>query len=197
MEKRHKRRVTKKEQTNKSSIHSHAQSSRRHLKSITHRHAINPFTIKTQSWYQLKKRAQQRLRTISDGRIRLVTDPCFPQMYYGHHIRHWLQDTKTEHIFKASIREVVQIGVNKINPFTNYPIDMDHYGSIGAIQEHVHGLSMGNLEFLPDNKLGEVSDLYEIACLIHHCRLKMTFSEFLSDPSGACCFCQFKQGESP
>jgi hypothetical protein len=103
----------------------------------------------------------------------------------------------TEHIFKASLRETALIGADKINPFINGPIDMDHYGSLGAIQEHVHGLSMGNIEFLSDNELGEVSDLYEMACLVHSCRLKISFAEFLSNPLSVCNFCEFEKGRHP
>lgn len=193
MEKRHKRSVTIKGQTNKSSIHSHAQRSRRHLKSIPHQHTINPYTSNTQSSYLLRKRAQQRLRAISNGNIRLVTDQRFPQLYSGHHARHYLVDIETEHIFKASLREVALTGADRINPFTNYPIDLDHYGSLGAIQEHVHGLTFGNIEFTEDNELGEVGDLYEFMCGIHRYRFKTPFSAFLADPMGACATCQFSK----
>ena len=193
MKKRHQRSVTILGQATKSSIHSHAQRSRRILKSIPHQTPINPFTSNSQNWYQMKKRAQQRLRALSNGKIRLVTDPSFPQMYYGHHIRHYLLDMETEHIFKASLREVAFAGAEKINPFINSPLDMDHYGSLGAIQEHVYGLSMGNMDFLPDNELSGVDDLYGFSCAIHPHRVAIPFSDFLSDPLAGCGLCQFEK----
>ena len=186
MKKRHQRTVTIKGKTNKSSMYSHAKHSRRLLNINQHVYQERPA-----NWFQMKKRAKQRLRAMSNGKILLVNDPRFSQMYHGHHIRHWMQDTTTEHIFKASVREVALLGANKINPFTNYPIDLNHYGSLGAIQEHVHGLSLGNIEFLIDNELGGVSDMYEMACPVHQCRLKITFSEFLDAPLDVCPFCNF------
>ena len=191
MKKRSERNVTRNSQKKKSSMHSHAHKSRCLMQTHPAIQNCHPLQSNSTHWYHQKKRAKQRLKSISNGKIRLVTDPRYPQMYYGHHIRHYLVDMETEHIFKASLREVALTGADRINPFTNSPIDLDHYGSLGAIQEHVHGLSMGNIEFLPDNELGEVTDLYEIACLIHHCRLNITFAEFLSDPLGACSFCKF------
>lgn len=156
-------------------------------------HNCHPFQNNSTHWYQLKKRAKQRLRAISNGKIRLVTDPSYPQMYYGHHIRHWLQDVSTEHTFLASLREVALIGADKINPFINFPIDMDHFGSLGAVQEHVYGLSMGNMSFLTDNELNGVDDLYGFSCALHPHRIEMPFSDFLSDPLAGCGLCQFER----
>ena len=113
-------------------------------------------------------------------------------MYHGHHIRHWLQDTSTEHTFRASLREVALVGADKINPFTNAPIDMDHFGSIGAIVEHVHGLSFGNIYFMDNNVLSGVDDIYTFSCSIHI--FETSFSKFLSDPMGACDLCEFERG---
>jgi hypothetical protein len=186
MKNRHKRSVTIKGQTNKSAMHSHAQRSRRALKSVSHQETFNPFTSNTQNWYQLKKRAQQRINTLYPG-ARIISN-----MYHGHHVRHLIQGP-CEHIYRTSLREIARFREQSC-PFCFYPIDMDHYGSVSAIQEHVHCLSLGNIEFLHDNELGAVTDLYEMACLIHRCRLNITFSEFLSDPLGACSFCGFEKG---
>lgn len=193
MKKHQKQSIKRKYQKSKSSIHSHASRSRRLVQTQATIHNCHPFQNNSRHWYLLKKRSKQRLRVLSNGRIRLVSDPCFPQMYHGHHIRHWLQDTKTEHIFKASLREVALFGADKINPFINCPIDMDHYGNVRAIQEHVHGLSFGNIEFMSNNELGGVDDFYEFGCNIHHHILKTPFSNFLSDPMRVCDLCEFNR----
>lgn len=188
MKKRHQRSVTIKGQTNKSSMYSHAKKSRCLLNINQHVYQERPA-----NWFQMKKRAKQRLRTISNGRIMLVTDPRYPQMYYGHHKRHWLLDSETGHTFRASVREVAILGAMKINPFTNKPIDLEHYGTLEAIQTHVHCLSFGNIEFKSDNELRGVDDYYQMACLIHQCRFDIKFSDFLADPTGACMYCNFSK----
>lgn len=185
MKKRQQRSDTIKGQTTKSSLHSHNQKSRRTLKSIPHQHTNNQFTSNTQSWYQLKKRAQQRINTLCRG-ARIVSN-----MYHGHHIRHHVQGP-CEHIYKASLREIAQLG-EKSCPFCFYPLDMDHYGSKAAIQQHVHCLSFGNIEFLENNELDGVGDMYNMVCQLHPGHIFQTpFSEFLSDPTSGCGICLFE-----
>ncbi|MDG5469959.1 hypothetical protein P9J64_16695 [Deltaproteobacteria bacterium IMCC39524] len=193
MKKRQQRSVTIKGQRSKSSLHSHAMKSRQLIQRHQANHTCHPFQSNPTNWYQLKKRAKQRLRALSNGKIQLVTDIRFSQMYYGHHIRHWLQDSKTEHIFRASLKEVALIGAEGINPFINQPIDMDHYGSVGAIQEHVLGMSSGLVEFSADNELRGIDDEYSFSCSIHQHYFIMTFSQFLSGPSDGCGICQFNR----
>lgn len=187
MKNRHQRTVMIKGQTNKSSMHSHAQRSKRHLKSAPHLHSINPFTSNNPSWYQLKRRAQQRINTLYPG-ARIISN-----MYHGHHMRHLIQGP-CEHIHKVSLREIAQLG-EKSCPFCFDPVDMDHYGSREAIQEHVHCLSLGNVEFLGSNELKGVNDMYDMVCQIHRGHIFQTpFSEFLSDPTAGCGICLFEKG---
>lgn len=186
MKKRHQRSVTILGQTTKSSMHSHAKRSRRALKSISDQHTMNPFTSNTQNWYQLKKRAQQRLNFICRG-TRIISG-----MYHGHHIRHNIQGP-CEHTYRASLREIARLG-EKSCPFCFYPLDMDHYGSVAAIQQHVHCLSLGNIEFLENNELGGVGDMYNMVCQLHPGHISQTpFSKFLSNPTGGCGLCMFER----
>jgi len=187
MKKRRQRSVTIKGQSNKSSIYSHAQRSRRALKSVSNQETINPFTSNSQSWYQNKRRAQQRINTLYPGaRI-------FSNMYHGHHMRHLIQGP-CEHIHKASLSEIAQLG-EKSCPFCFTPLDMDHYGCREAIREHVHCLSLGNIEFLESNELKGVNELYDMVCQIHRGHIFQTpFSEFLSDPTAGCGICLFEKG---
>ncbi len=191
MKKRYARSATIKEQTSKSSMHNHASRSRRLIQNQSTNHNCNPFQNNPTNHYQLMKRTRQRLRAIGGEEIRLVTDMRFSQNYFSRNARLWLQDAKTEHIYRASIREIALLGKDKINPFDNFPIDMDQYGSVGAVMEHVHGLSFGNIEFTENNELGEVDDLYEFLCNIHRYRFMTPFSKFLADPMSACATCQF------
>ena len=187
MKKRHQRSVEIKGQTRKSSIYSHAQRSRRALKSIPHQHTINPFTSNTQNWYQLKKRAQQRINSVYPG-ARIISN-----MYHGHHVRHLIQGP-CEHIHRTSLREIAGLGEQSC-PFCFYPLDMDHYGSKEAIMEHVHCLSLGNIEFVESNELKGVTDMYDMVCQIHRGHVfQTTFSEFLSDPTSGCGLCLFEKG---
>ena len=189
MIKRHQRSVTILGQTTKSSMHSHAERSRRALKSISDQHTMNPFTSNTQNWYQLKKRAQQRMNSLYPG-ARIISS-----MYHGHHVRHLIQGP-CEHIYRASLKEIAQLREQSC-PFCFYPLDMDHYGSREAIQEHVHCLSFGNIEFLLSNELKGVNDMYGMVCQLHPSHIVQTsFSKFLSDPTSGCGICMFENGQA-
>jgi len=142
-------------------------------------------------WYQARKRATQRLRSLSGGRLTLVEDG-----YRGHQSRHWLQDSECEHVFRASLKEVFTIGPDKICPFCNIPEDVSRCGTVAAVQQNVESLSYSNINFIFENELRGPDDLYEFACLVHGVRFKGTYRKFLQDPVNFCNFCAFDNGKT-
>ena len=108
---------------------------------------LHPATHKNNSgniegWYQARKQAQIRLRNMSADNL------VFHESgYRGDHERHWIQDVRCEHVFRASLKEVFLIGADKICPFCQIPNDMARCGSVEAVQQMVESLSYGNIEF--------------------------------------------------
>lgn len=136
------------------------------------------------NWYYQRKRASQRLKSLSGGALNLVEDG-----YKGDMRRHWIKSMSCDHVFKASLKEIVIVGPEKICPFCNGTSEMRRFGSIEAIQEHVHSLSHGNIAFMPENNLGTSDDDYKFACNIHHFIFEGSFEWFLRDPECACHIC--------
>ena len=149
-------------------------------------HQNNPSNI--QGWYQFRKRAQQRLRSLSNGNLHIHENG-----YRGDYQRHWIQSSQCEHVFRAGLKEVFTIGADKICPFCNVPNDMRRCGSIAAVQQMVECLSYGNIEFISENELRGPDDLYEFACLIHQFRFKGTYRNFIRSPENFCHICEFNK----
>lgn len=191
MKKRLERSAIAMSHSNKTKTYNLAQGSRRLLKLLVDKHS-QPHLWSPEKGHHQKKRAEKRLRSLSKGHIHLVSDIHFGQLYYGDHIRHWMRDSRCEHIFKATMREVATVGANNICPFCYAPIEMNHYGSSEAVAEHVYNLSYGNIQFLADNILGSVEEAYQMFCLIHNFRFEIQFEKFLADPSDACPICLLK-----
>jgi hypothetical protein len=150
-------------------------------------HHVN--TGNLQGWYQFRKRANQRLRNISAGNLVIIENG-----YRGDHERHWFRDQRCEHVFKASLKEVVVIGANCICPFCHETTDMDRYGSIEAIREHVHCISLGQIEFSADNVLAASTDRYKFICTVHRIILENTFDQFIEHEGEVCSICDFERG---
>jgi hypothetical protein len=142
---------------------------------------------KQTGWYQQRKRAQQRLRNMSNGSLVIHENG-----YRGDHVRHWLQNQNCEHVFKASLKEVVIFGATRICPFCNGSKDMERYGSVEAIQEHVYRLSMETVEFLPDNVLSSSGEDYKFRCVFHTI-FETTFDDFLEKNGDPCPICDFER----
>ncbi len=141
-----------------------------------------------QGWYAYRKKANIRLRNLSKSQVVIHEGG-----YRGDHMRHWLQDLRCEHLFRASLKEVVIVGADKICPFCHGTKDMDRYGTIGAVQEHVYGLSNGNIGFLPDNILSSSSEHYWFNCSIHKIRFECSFDRFLDQEADVCPFCDHEK----
>lgn len=135
-------------------------------------------------WYHQRRRASQRLRSLSRGTITFYEDG-----FRGDMQRHWMKNEVCEHVFKASLKEIYSIGHEKICPFCTVTSDLRRFGSIGAVQEHVYRLSHGNIEFMPENVLGSSSDDYLFSCNIHHFIFEKSFHGFLEAPTRACHIC--------
>ena len=142
------------------------------------------------SWYQKRKRASQRLRALSPGRIVLIEDG-----YRGDHRRHWLRNSLCEHIFRASLKEVSVVDAEAICPFCHFPDDLGRFGKLEALQEHVYRRSHGNIAFTEDNTLGSSYDLNEFACLIQGFRFNASYREFDRNPERFCYLCNQKEKE--
>lgn len=135
-------------------------------------------------WYQLRKRAQQRLRNLSDGNIIIIENG-----YRGDHMRHWMQDLQCEHVFKSSLKEVVIVGAKCICPFCHGASDMQRYGSVQAVQEHVNNITLGQAEFLADNILSSAKTQYRFFCCMHRFEFEAPFDRFLAQNGTACPIC--------
>ena len=155
-------------------------------------HHLPPYHVNTgnlQGWYAFRKRANQRLSNLSAGNLVIIEGG-----YRGDHERHWLKDQRCEHVFKASLKEVVVIGANCICPFCHGTTDMKRYGSVEAIQEHVHCITLGQIEFASDNVLAESSDIYKFICTIHSIILETSFDQFIGHKGEICSICDFERG---
>jgi hypothetical protein len=150
-------------------------------------HHVN--TGNLQGWFAFRKRANQRIRNLSAGNLVIVENG-----YRGDHERHWLRDLRCEHVFKAGLKEVVVIGANNICPFCHGTTDMERYGSVEAIQEHVHCISLGQIEFSANNSLTSSSATYTFYCTNHRIVLEASFDEFLEQCGDICSICDFERG---
>lgn len=150
-------------------------------------HHVN--TGNLQGWYQFRKRANQRIRNLSAGNLVIMEGG-----YRGDHERHWLRDQRCEHLFKASLKEVVVIGANHICPFCHGTTDMERYGAVEAVQEHVHCISLGQIEFSADNVLAASTDRYKFICTVHKIILETSFDQFLEHKGELCSICDFEKG---
>jgi hypothetical protein len=151
-------------------------------------HKNNSGNIK--GWYQARRQAQIRLRNMSAGNLVIHESG-----YRGDRERHWIQDGRCEHVFRAGLKEVFTIGADNICPFCQIPNDMHRCGSVGAVQQMVESLSYGNIEFLAENVLGKPDDHYEFACLIHQFRFRDTYRNFIREPENFCHICTFNNGQ--
>lgn len=138
-------------------------------------------------WFQLRKRAIQRLRTISEGTIELAEGG-----YRGHSARHWMRHLDCGCLFRASVQELFHVGSESICPFCNVATvdDMTRFGSAAAVRELVYWMTTG-IDFLETNRLGRASDNYEFICTVHDIRLTATFTDFVSAPDSLCPVCRF------
>jgi len=125
-------------------------------------------------WYQKRKRAAQRIRTISNGQIEL-----FEGGYRGDHRRHYFRDLRCEHVFHASLRELAQGNADEACPFCHPVYDVRRYGSVAAIQEYVHQRSDGKISFADNNRLGSRDAHYTFGCHHHRIHFEATFSNFI------------------
>jgi hypothetical protein len=141
-----------------------------------------------QGWYQFRKRANQRVRNLSNGNLEIIENG-----YRGDHERHWLRDQRCEHVFRASLKEVVVIGANYICPFCHGTTDMQRYGSVEAIREHVHCISLGLIEFSADNALASSTEMYKFLCTVHRIILETSFDQFIEHKGEICSICDFEK----
>ena len=139
------------------------------------------------NWYQERKKAVQKLRALSSNRIQLMENG-----YRGHHRRHWLKDTRCEHVFRASLKEVHSVGAKAACPFCHVPTDLRRCGTVEALQEHVNNLSHGNVFLLNSNELGDPDELYQFDCLLHQYRFWAPYRYFVRQPEYVCPACAFK-----
>lgn len=150
-------------------------------------HHVN--TGNLQGWYQFRKRANQRIRNLSAGNLVIMEGG-----YRGDHERHWLRDQRCEHLFKASLKEVVVIGANHTCPFCHGASDMERYGSVEAVQEHVHCITLGVVEFSEDNVLATSTDRYKFICTVHEIIIENSFDQFIEHKGEICSICDFERG---
>lgn len=136
------------------------------------------------NWYQIRKRASQRIRNVSEGQVILLDNG-----YRGDHRRHWVKDCRCEHVYRISLKELIQLQGQGTCPFCNIPSDLSRCGSIQAVQEHVYRLSHGNIFFLGNNPLGSVDDTYQFQCLIHSLYFLQPFRRFMEAPEHGCDSC--------
>ena len=66
---------------------------------------------------------------------------------------------------------------------------MKRYGSIEAVQEHVHGITLGQAEFLADNTLSSSSATYKFFCTLHMIVIEASFDKFLGRNGDVCRLC--------
>jgi len=155
------------------------------------KHHYPPHHVNTgnlEGWYAFRKKANQRLRNLSSGNLIIIENG-----YRGDNERHWLRDQRCEHIFKASLKEVVVVGANYICPFCYGTRDMQRYGSIDAVQENVHCISLGQIEFSADNVLTASTDRYKFICTNHRIILETSFDQFLEHKGEICSICDFER----
>jgi hypothetical protein len=138
-------------------------------------------------WYQARKRATQRLRSVSAGMIIL-----HEVGYRGDGSRHWMQDLRCGHVFLASVREVVLGGADQACPFCHLPKDLNRLGSVEAIQELSLQLSHGNVLFAPENNLRGADDYYDFLCDHVGIRCLQTFNEFVQNSAHGCPQCRLR-----
>ena len=128
---------------------------------------------------------------MSKGNLSLIEN-----VFRDRHKLHWMRDDRCGHIFKLSIHELSFIGFDSACPFCapTPPQDLQRFGSIEALQEHVSNISYGNIQFNPMNKLGLADDQYEFSCLIHDINVNLTFEDFIQKSGGGgtngCPFCK-------
>ena len=139
-------------------------------------------------WFQLRKRASQRLRNLSYGNLVIVENG-----YRGDCEQHWLQDLRCEHVFRASIKQAVAVSPDRLCPFCHGATDMERYGSIEAVQEHVNRITNGLIRFCTDNHFATSGDKYKFICTIHKTILETSFDNFLKNDGAICKICNFER----
>ncbi len=178
--------------------HKHIVQARRSKARITHqaklalsRHSgdSRANSVNTNNWYQERKRASQRVSSLSNGKIALIENG-----YRGHHRRHWFKDLRCEHVFRASLRELAYENAKNACPFCSPIHDLRRYGSVAAVQELVLLRSENLISFSPDNSLGSRNDLYTFCCDLDGILLETDFASFVDcdDYSKFCPVCAFR-----
>ncbi len=150
-------------------------------------------------WYQQRKRASQRLRNLSGGKLLLLEN-----VYRGDHRRHSIKSLECEHVFISSLREFATSGfgadgmenfAKNACPFCTGTNDLRRCGSVAAVQELVWHRSGGKISFAASNILGLSDRYYTFGCEIHGCLFEATFTEFFesSEDDEFCTFCAFER----
>jgi hypothetical protein len=70
---------------------------------------------------------------------------------------------------------------------------MERYGTIEAVQEHVHCISYGLIEFSADNTLASSSDEYTFFCTTHNIVIETSFDHFIQQEGAICNLCSFER----
>ncbi len=173
-------------------IRSKAQISQQTTLTVMHRHKPLFFgnSSNTQGWYQFRKRAQNLLNELS-GETLVIHE----NGYRGNDERHWMLNQKQncQHVFKASVRDAITIGADRICPFCNGSREMERYGSISAIQEHVRCMTLDSVEFLSDNILTTSNEDYRFYCAIHKTLFESSFDTFLKRNGESCPICEHER----
>jgi len=167
---------------NSNNLHHTAQA----IQQIFHNLRLEP---NIRGWFQLRKRAAQRLKNISGGTIELAEGG-----YRGHHVRHWMRHLTCGCLFLASVQEVFDTDADLVCPFCNVSTvdDMTRFGSAAAVRELVHWMASG-VDFPETNNLGRASDDYDFVCTIHDIRLTSSFTDFVANPDDLCPVCRFNK----
>ena len=167
-------------------IRSKARMSQQSNLAVTRRHSpissIN--TNNLQGWYQQRKKMNQKVRNLSNGNLVIFENGWRPNNDLI-----WLQDRRCEHVFKFRVNDLFESNADQACPFCHGTHDMKRYGSIEAVQEHVHGISVGQAEFLTDNVLSSSSDTYKFFCTLHRIVIEDSFDEFHERNGDVCHLC--------
>ena len=153
----------------------------------THENKLTPERVLGS--FQLLKQANRQLRKMSVGVLSIVD-----AVYRGHHRRHWMKDDRCEHVFRISLSDLSGVRADHACPYCNPCSDLERFGSIAAIQEHVRELTYGNIHFNAENNIGFDDDQYGFYCAIHDLSFSLTFEDFIHksvDQKGnGCPFCK-------
>lgn len=138
-------------------------------------------------WFQRRKDAVKILEDLTQGTIVLAEAG-----YRGHDRRHWVTHDRCGYSFLSSLKEISVTRAESC-PYCNTDNvrDLGKFGTIQAMQDFITIIAAHRYSFLPDNRLGDIDDLYSFHCHIHRRPFLATFRSFLEAPEDACVDCLF------